>query len=300
MATKLGNVSEAARQLGISRQALSKWISRLSRANFQLKGLRERSRRPKKRDRKRTSRQTEKKIKQLKKKRRLGSLQIKMALHQDGIQVGKTTIQHIMNGRKKPLKKVRSRRATHKKRYELPIPGQRMQIDVKYGPLLSNGKRPYVYVAVDECTRWRFARAYPELNHFMTEDFLNRLKTRAPFPLQHLQTDNGFEFTFRLSVGEKAMHRMKHWCERFRIHHRLIPPGVKELNGKVERSHRIEDRFLEAKNHFLKIMSIVPLDKTDTLLRELKAQLTIYNDYCGVPLLPMSRPVHARTSIPCP
>lgn len=355
LATKLGNVSEAARQLGISRQVLSKWIARLTRGDFKLKSLRERSRRPKTRDRKRISRQIEKKIKRLRKKYRLGSLQIRMSLWQEEIVVSKTTIQHVLNRRQKPVVKKRSRRATHKKRYELPIPGQRLQIDVKYGPFLINGKRPYVFVAVDECTRWRFARAYPELNHFMTEDFLNRLKLCAPFPLQNLQTDNGFEFTFRLSVGEKAMHRMKLWCDRFRIHHRLIPPGVKELNGKVERSHRIddehfywradlssmkhfnlsldrwirfynhkrphyglhgltpmqkiaerlenlpfeavEDRFLPEKVEFLKRMLIQPLDTTEALLRELKAQLTIYNDYCGDPMLPISpartRPPHA-------
>lgn len=342
LATQLGSVSEAAQRLGISRQALSIWIKRLKQAGDDLQGLQERSRRPKTRSPRKTERWIEKKIKKLKKKHRLGAIQIRMALLQENIRISKSTIQHILNQRKKPQVVVRRRKVIHKRRYELPIPGQRIQVDVKYAPYLLNGTRPYVFVAIDECTRWRFAYAYPELNHVMTEDFLNRLKKAAPFPLQILQTDNGFEFTFRLSVGETAVHRMKHWCEKYRIQHRLIPPGVKELNGKVERSHRIddenfywradlsslasfnlsletwmdiynhkrphyglhgltpmqklaeriqavpyenvEDRFAAAKSLFLKAMRFIDMTSTSTLLRELKAQLTIYNDSCGSPL----------------
>ena len=33
------------------------------------------------------------------------------------------------------------------------------------------------------------------------------------------------------------------WCEENGIRHQLIPPGEKELNGKVERSHRIDEQY---------------------------------------------------------
>jgi hypothetical protein len=36
---------------------------------------------------------------------------------------------------------------------------------------------------------------------------------------------------------------MDRWCRENGIHHRLIPPGAKELNGKVERSHRIDEQY---------------------------------------------------------
>lgn len=254
LAVKLESVSEAARREGISRQTLAKWKTRLERSDYELSSLRDRSRRPKRRSAKKIFPYLEKKIKRMRKKMNLGALQIWMFLQQENISVSLSTIQHVLNGRRKPLPRAKKKRSTHKKRYELPIPGQRTQIDVKYGPMLANGTRPYVYVAIDECTRWRHARAYPQLNQFMTEHFLEQLQAKTPFPLQTLQTDNGFEFTFRLGNGDPAQHKMKTWCEERGIRHRLIPPGVKELNGKVERSHRIDDEhfYWRAPLHSLK------------------------------------------------
>lgn len=41
----------------------------------------------------------------------------------------------------------------------------------------------------------------------------------------------------------KKRHPLDVWCEEEGIEHRCIPPGVKELNGKVERSHRIDEQY---------------------------------------------------------
>jgi transposase InsO family protein len=138
------------------------------------------------------------------------------------------------------VKKRRFKLKKHRRRYELVIPGQRLQIDVKYSPMPVDGKTVYIYVAVDECTRWRFAFAYEELNEQWTIDFLDRLEKACPFPIWTIQTDNGWEFTYALNPHETREHLMTAWCRERGIRHRLIPPGVKELNGKVERSHRID------------------------------------------------------------
>ncbi|MCM0604915.1 MAG: transposase family protein [Xanthomonadaceae bacterium] len=114
---------------------------------------------------------------------------------------------------------------------------------MKYVPERVDGERVYTYVAVDECTRWRYTRAYYELNPASTVDFLFRLQEEAPFPLHTLQTDNGFEFTYKLTPHSHVTHPMNEWCHRYGIKHRLIPPGEKELNGKVERSHRIDEQY---------------------------------------------------------
>jgi transposase InsO family protein len=114
-------------------------------------------------------------------------------------------------------------------------------MDVKYSPMPVAGQTVYVYVAIDECTRWRYARAFPELNAHWTMEFLKELKQKFPFPIHTIQTDNGHEFTYKLlGKGTNCEHPMGRWCEENHIVHRLIPPGVKELNGKVERSHRID------------------------------------------------------------
>ena len=43
-------------------------------------------------------------------------------------------------------------------------------------PELLNGQKAYAYVAVDECTRWRYAWAYPMLNKRRQRTFLGGSK----------------------------------------------------------------------------------------------------------------------------
>jgi transposase InsO family protein len=165
-------------------------------------------------------------------------------LLRENIKISVPTISHILNERKKVSRIERKRLNPHNKRYELPIPGQRLQMDVKYVPHKVEGKRAYTYVAVDECTRWRFAYAFDSLDQGTTVKFLNMLKEACPFPISCIQTDNGFEFTSRLNPHLKDyVHIMAKWCLDNDVTHRCIPPGVKELIGKVEISHRIDEQY---------------------------------------------------------
>ena len=67
------------------------------------------------------------------------------------------------------------------------------------------------------------------------------------FKIDCVQTDNGIEFTFdytaKLNAKNKEAkeHPLDKYCKENKIRHHLIPPGVKELQGKVERSHRTDD-----------------------------------------------------------
>jgi transposase InsO family protein len=170
-----------------------------------------------------------------------GADMIKEYLRREGAkQVSRSTINFVLNMRRSPEKKRRFKLKKHRKRYELVIPGLRLQLDVKYTPMKVEGRTAFVYVAVDECTRWRFAYSYLDLNAHWTLDFLDRLKKANPFPISTIQTDNGPEFTYKLMGNGSGSHPMDEWCDKYSIRHRLIPPGVKELNGKVERSHRID------------------------------------------------------------
>lgn len=233
---KQGKVAPVSRREGLGRGLFYKWWKRLVAHNFKLSALVERSRRPKTSPRK-IDGLVETRIGFYRRKG-LGPDMIQEYLRREGKMVGRSTIAHVINRRKKPQKRRVVRLKKHRRRYELPLPGQRLQIDVKYSPMKVEGRTVYIYVAVDECTRWRFARAYEELNAHWTVDFLERLFQAAPFPLYVLQTDNGPEFTYRLFGG--GTHPMESWCREKGLRQRLIPPGVKELNGKVERSHRID------------------------------------------------------------
>lgn len=245
LAARLGSVSEACGRRGFSRKFFYKWWGRLRRARYQIWALEERSRRPHGNP-KRISGEREKRIRALH-RAGAGARVIAGYLKREQTPVGATTICHVLNGRKRVHRKRQEKLKAHRRRYELYVPGQRLQVDVKYVPEFVGGKRIYNYVAVDECTRWRFARGFDSLDGGTTARFLEALKRAAPFPIHCLQTDNGFEFTYRLmaqfETAKMRIHPMQQWCAENRIRHRCIPPGEKELNGKVERSHRIDEQY---------------------------------------------------------
>lgn len=239
---KLGNVSEACARRGYSRKFYYKWLKRLKRANWDLEALREKSRRPK-RSPKQISKEKEQSIRYYQ-KRQYGARMVEAMMAREGMRVSKTTICHVFNKRRKVKKKKKKNLNPHKKRYELAIPGERVQVDVKYVPELVEERRAYSYVAIDECTRWRFSCSYVNLEERSTYDFLEKLKQNCPFPILTIQTDNGLEFTSKFHpTAPDREHLMDTWCKQNGIRHRLIPPGAKELNGKVERSHRIDEQY---------------------------------------------------------
>ncbi len=244
LALKLGNVSEACARRGFSRRFYYRWWNRFKRSQYHLESLMEYSRRPRRSPR-RIPERIEKRILWYR-RRQYGARMIEAYLKREGIKVSRSTICHVLRKRRhRPLTR-RQKLKAHRKRYELLIPGQRMQMDVKYVPELVDGQRVYCYVIIDECTRWRFARGYLSLNQYSTESFLIDAKRACPFPIHTIQTDNGFEFTFALNPkakNSKIPHAMDRWCSQNGIRHRLIPPGEKELNGKVERSHRIDEQY---------------------------------------------------------
>ena len=241
LAHKLGSVSEACSRRGFSREFYYKWWRRLKRSGFNIEMLRELRRRPKRSPRRKSWRM-EKRIWKIHEKG-YGAPMIQALLARDGVKVAVSTISHILNHRRKPRKRRFPRLKAHRRRYELHVPGERIQLDVKYVPELVNGRKAYVYVGVDECTRYRLAYAYDSICEGATVDFLEKMKRFFPFKIQCIQTDNGMEFTYRLNPLVRVEHKMDTWCNENGIRHRCIPPGEKELNGKVERSHRIDEQY---------------------------------------------------------
>ena len=241
LALKLGNVSEACARRGLGRSFYYKWWKRLITSHFKLCSLNEKPRRPKRSPLK-IKRYKEIEILELRAQGN-GCRMIKAILERKGRGYSTSTINHVINKRKRPKNKVKNKKLNpHNRRYEMPIPGQRLQVDVKYFPHKIKGKKAFVYVAIDECTRWRYTKAYDTLNGLLTVEFMKEVQQNAPFPIFGVQTDNGHEFTFRF-LSETKIHPLDKWCDEEGIKHQCIPPGVKELNGKVERSHRIDDQY---------------------------------------------------------
>lgn len=152
---------------------------------------------------------------------------------------------------KAPSKK----KANEKYEYEeIKYPGQKVQIDVKYVPskcltqeLRDKKEKYYQYTAIDEYTRKRYLWFSNEHSTYESSKFVKQLKRVFPFEIECVQTDNGFEFTNRLSWNsflnnKKTM--FEETLEKLGIQHKLIKPHTPKQNGKVERSHRKDqERF---------------------------------------------------------
>lgn len=144
----------------------------------------------------------------------------------------------------------RSRPRRNERRYpEILIPGEKVQIDVKEVPFnclrgeaLRHGKHLYQWTAIDECTRIRYVYAFEEHTPENSVKFLRMLVKAFPFKIQTIQTDNGIEFTFKY-ISDEVECPFDTELRRLGINHKLIPPRTPWQNGKVERSHRNDQRY---------------------------------------------------------
>jgi transposase InsO family protein len=132
---------------------------------------------------------------------------------------------------------------------ELGTPGEKVQVDVKEvpynclkGEAKRDGKHLYQWTAIDECTRVRYVFGYWEHTPENSVDFLKRLQAAFPFKMQTIQTDNGTEFTYKF-ISEDEPCPFDVALEKAEIVHKLIPPRTPWRNGKVERSHRNDQRY---------------------------------------------------------
>lgn len=123
-------------------------------------------------------------------------------------------------------------RETRFQRYEKPLPGHQLQVDVKFlAPVAGRVRRYYQYTAIDDCTRLRVLKIFNANTQQSAIAFVDYVLSKLPFRVECLQTDNGPEFgpQFHWHILDKG------------IQHRYIRPRRPYLNGKTERFHRIDD-----------------------------------------------------------
>ena len=132
---------------------------------------------------------------------------------------------------------------------QITYPGQRVQVDMKVVPrrcIADQELRLFQYTASEEFSRLRFLAAYPEQSTYSSADFLKRLfkwYARRGIQVECVQTDNGFEFTNRFSNSNRNLPTLfEATAAEFGIHHKLICLYTPHHNGKVERSHRKDQK----------------------------------------------------------
>jgi transposase InsO family protein len=165
---------------------------------------------------------------------------------------------------------------------QMTHPGERIQIDVKVVPkrCIANPElRLFQYTAIDEFSRLRFLAAYPEQSTYSSADFLKRAVewfARRGVRVECVQTDNGFEFTNRFSPSKKHLLTLfEATAAKLHIRHKLIRPYTPRHNGKVERSHREDQKRFYDKHHFYSKEHLFLMQLRCSVFRVLSAHFCI-------------------------
>lgn len=253
---KLGDVSKACQLHGISRSQFYYWKKRLDLASSgkgkgysRYQRLLSYSRRPKTNP-KAYSPEVIKLIIKIRKRTNRGADHIWFILRDKyQIYVSVTGIYKVL--KREGLIKARRHRRKENKTYEAPkyLPGEKIQIDVKYVKLIDEIARRlnkayrwvYQYTALDVATGIKCKMIYEHHDPDASIDFLSRVRLFYPFPIKIIQTDNGFEFTWRLHPEITKIHPFTLQCSFFGYEHYLIPPAYPQSNSHVERTHRIDE-----------------------------------------------------------
>lgn len=162
------NAGYVCRRCGISRPTLRKWVNRYNKLGID--GLTDQSKRPKNSPKIKLTTEIESRILDLRKKRNLGVRRIQTELIRlYDIRLSIASVHKVLIKHKvKPIKRLKRKKAF--KRYQRPIPGDRVQLDTcKIAPGI------YQYTAVDDCTRFRVLEIYKRRTATNTLKFLDKI-----------------------------------------------------------------------------------------------------------------------------
>ena len=88
---------------------------------------------------------------------------------------------------------------------QMQYPGQIGQINVKFVPVSclvgeAEGQKFYQYTFIDEYSRFRYLETFEEHSTYTSAKFIKHVLEKFPYAIECIQTDNGPEFTNRLTV----------------------------------------------------------------------------------------------------
>jgi len=142
------------------------------------------------------------------------------------IKLNQSTVYRILKRRKIRYYEGYRHKRRKKKAYCLDRPGRELQVDVSFP--FGYARKLAVYSAIDDCSRFVFAKVMPNHSNDSTVIFLKELIQKIPFSIEVIRTDQGKEF------GKKVDSFLKD----NKIMHKKNPAYTPQHNGKVERYHR--------------------------------------------------------------
>jgi len=148
-----------------------------------------------------------------------------------------TAYRHLVDRGK--IKPERKRRRKTPNLHVCDLPGEEAQLDVMHVDPISGTEDKlgrsrkgfhYQYTLIDDCTRVQYANLFNSLSQDNTCKFLEVVLKRSPFRIDKVRMDNGAEFQTKV----------KSFLRSRKINYVYNRPSRPDMNGKVERVHRID------------------------------------------------------------
>jgi transposase InsO family protein len=96
----------------------------------------------------------------------------------------------------------------------------------------------YLYVAVDRTSKFAYVELLEKAGKTRAAQFLRNLIQAVPYKIHTILTDNGVQFTNRITDKYALPHIFDRVCEENKIEHRLTQPAHPWTNGQVERMNK--------------------------------------------------------------
>jgi transposase InsO family protein len=222
-------VVEVAKELNVTRKTIHTWLNRYKR--FGIEGLTKKQTKRTTIAHNRSSFELEQLVIQLSQTYWNDGVQTlaDYLQYENNITLNPSTLYRILkrNNVRYTTKYPHTRKKWKKRLYAHKVPGKELQMDTKYPFGYKQGQ--VIYTCIDDATRWVFMYRYDTANQSNTLDFLEKVRSKAPFPIQKLRTDQGSEF--------RGL-RVEQYLRTHNIEQRLNTPYCPEENGKIERFHR--------------------------------------------------------------
>ena len=222
-------VVEVAKELNVTRKTIHTWLNRYKR--FGIEGLTKKQTKRTTIAHNRSSFELEQLVIQLSQTYWNDGVQTlaDYLQYENNITLNPSTLYRILkrNNVRYTTKYPHTRKKWEKRLYAHKVPGKELQMDTKYPFGYKQGQ--VIHTCIDDATRWVFMYRYDTANQSNTLDFLEKVRSKAPFPIQKLRTDQGSEF--------RGL-RVEQYLRTHNIEQRLNTPYCPEENGKIERFHR--------------------------------------------------------------
>jgi len=253
------SIKQLAKVRPFSERAIKYWLA--SYREFGMAGLDNKSTKPKSQPNE-TPIRIKERIIEMRLENQLCAQKLWYKLRKEKVAINVRTIGKIIKS-EGLVRKYRIRKLQYKYIKPTMLPGDLVEIDIKYVPGLIKGKRYYQYTAIDCATRWRYLEIYENGDNESTLKFLAKLISIATFEIRAIKTDNGSCFTNRYIGYLKSrdpfnprLHPLDLECQRLSMTHYLIDPGKPAQNGRVERSHRTDQEMFYDRNEFKTVLGL--------------------------------------------